>query len=242
MLDNPDYGPNQAEDRTPASGTSRRGFLKIAALAGAAVSFDGSVAHANGEIGFWVKDLTDQQLIDMYTTILRIRWHERSMADKMLTDPNYRGYNHFYAGQEAVATGVCAALRNAGGVMTADLIYSTHRPSDHALAKGVDLMARKSWMYSVIEAVQHEMREDPNMVWIFELTPPVASNPGKPVINLEKEFGRGRVVNTGIDENWMVSATLGAGLAGSKAATYIPYQGACMPFQVIQNHAGKLRS
>ena len=103
-------------------------------------------------------------------------------------------------------------------------------------------MARKSWMYSVLEAVQYEMQQDPRMIWLFELTPPVASNPGKPVINLEKEFGRKRVVNTGIDEMWMVAATLGAGLAGSKAATYIPYQGAAMPFQIIQNHAGKLRT
>lgn len=102
-------------------------------------------------------------------------------------------------------------------------------------------MAQKSWMYSVLEAVQHEMQQDPAMTWIFELTPPVASNPGKPVINLETEFGRKRVVNTGIDENWMVSAVIGAGLAGSKAATYIPYQGACMPFEVIQNVASKLR-
>jgi acetoin:2,6-dichlorophenolindophenol oxidoreductase subunit beta len=62
------------------------------------------------------------------------------------------------------------------------------------------------------------------------------------VINLEREFTRNRVLNTGIDENWMVSAVLGAGLAGSKAAAYIPYQGNCMPFQVIQNHMGKLRS
>ncbi|WP_371056519.1 alpha-ketoacid dehydrogenase subunit beta [Rhodosalinus sp. K401] len=102
-------------------------------------------------------------------------------------------------------------------------------------------MAQKSWMYSVLEAVQHEMREDPAMTWIFELTPPVASNPGQPVINLETEFGRKRVVNTGIDENWMASAVIGAGLAGSKSATYIPYQGACMPFEVIQNVASKLR-
>ena len=102
-------------------------------------------------------------------------------------------------------------------------------------------MARKTWMYSVLEAVQHEMRQDKDMVWIFELTPPVASNPGKPVINLEKEFGRKRVVNTGIDEYWMAACTLGAGLAGSKAVTYIPYQGACMPFELIQNEAGKLR-
>lgn len=102
-------------------------------------------------------------------------------------------------------------------------------------------MTVKTWMYSVLEAVQAEMRADPAMVWIFELTPPVASNAGMPVINLETEFGRKRVVNTGIDENWMASAVLGAGLAGSRAATYIPYQGAGMPFQVIQNHAGKLR-
>ena len=103
-------------------------------------------------------------------------------------------------------------------------------------------MAKKSWMYSVLEAVQYEMQQDPNMLWLFELTPPVASNPGRPVINLEKEFTRRRVVNTGIDEMWMCAAVLGAGLAGSKAATYIPYQGNCMPFQIIQNHAGKLRS
>jgi pyruvate dehydrogenase E1 component beta subunit len=97
-------------------------------------------------------------------------------------------------------------------------------------------------MYSVLEAVQYEMRQRPDMVWIFELTPPVASNPGKPVINLEKEFGRKRVVNTGIDEMWMAAATLGAGLAGTTAVTYIPYQGNCMCFQILQNHAGKLRS
>lgn len=103
-------------------------------------------------------------------------------------------------------------------------------------------MTQKSFMYSVLEAVQFEMRADKGMVWIFELTPPVASNPGKPVINLEKEFGRDRVMNTGIDETWMAAATLGCGLAGSKAVTYIPYQGNGMCFQIIQNHAGKLRS
>lgn len=102
-------------------------------------------------------------------------------------------------------------------------------------------MTVKSWMYAVLEGVAGEMRADPNMLWIFELTPPVASNPGMPVVNLETEFGRKRVMNTGIDENWMVSAVIGAGLAGSRAATYIPYQGAGMPFQAIQNHAGKLR-
>ncbi len=75
----------------------------------------------------------------MYRTILKIRWHERTQADQMLTNPDYRGYNHFYAGQEAVATGVCATLRNSGPFDQIDLVYSSHRPSGHAIAKGVDI-------------------------------------------------------------------------------------------------------
>ena len=117
----------------------RRQFLKISALAGAAATISSSVAYGAGESGFWAKDLEDEQLVDMYRRILRIRWHERTMADKMMTDPTYRGYNHFYAGQEAVAVGVCSALRNAGSFDQIDLIYSTHRPTGHAIAKGVDL-------------------------------------------------------------------------------------------------------
>ncbi|MGO8909639.1 MAG: alpha-ketoacid dehydrogenase subunit beta [Bradyrhizobium sp.] len=101
-------------------------------------------------------------------------------------------------------------------------------------------MASKSFMYAVYEAVQHEMRQRKDMTWLFELTPAVASNPGTPVINLEKEFGRTRVTNTGIDEMWMAGAALGAGLVGSTAVTYIPYQGSQVCFEMIQNHAGKL--
>jgi pyruvate dehydrogenase E1 component beta subunit len=96
-------------------------------------------------------------------------------------------------------------------------------------------------MYAMYEAVQHEMRQRKDMTWLFELTPAVASNPGMSVINLEKEFGRTRVNNTGIDEMWMAGATLGAGLVGTTAVTFIPYQGSQVPFELIQNHAGKLR-
>jgi pyruvate/2-oxoglutarate/acetoin dehydrogenase E1 component len=101
-------------------------------------------------------------------------------------------------------------------------------------------MASKNFMYAVYEAVQHEMRQRKDMTWLFELTPAVASSPGLPVINLEKEFGRTRVNNTGIDEMWMAGATLGAGLVGTTAVTYIPYQGSQVCFEMIQNHAGKL--
>ena len=62
------------------------------------------------------------------------------------------------------------------------------------------------------------------------------------MINLEKEFGRNRVVNTGIDENVDGGCDAGLRPGGQKAVTYIPYQGNCMCFQIIQNHAGKLRT
>ena len=91
---------------------SRRTILKGMAGAGAAVSLMSRSAWANGEIGFWAKDLPTDKLTEMFNTIVRIRWHERTMVDKMITDPKYRGYNHFYAGQEAVAVGVCSALNN----------------------------------------------------------------------------------------------------------------------------------
>ncbi|NNG05102.1 MAG: thiamine pyrophosphate-dependent dehydrogenase E1 component subunit alpha [Inquilinus sp.] len=128
----------QASERDQVTAATRRTFLKAVAGAGAAISVSTRFAWANGEIGFWSKDLTNEQLIGMHRTIQRIRWFERTCVDKMLTEPGYRGYNHFYVGQEAVATGVCAALRNTGGIMGADLVYSTHRPSGHAIAKGVD--------------------------------------------------------------------------------------------------------
>jgi acetoin:2,6-dichlorophenolindophenol oxidoreductase subunit alpha len=130
----------KSQDSLPAaSAATRRRFLQGLAGAGAAVSLGSKAAWASGEIGFWAKDLTNEQLIQMHTTIQRIRWFERTMVDKMLTEPGYRGYNHFYVGQEAVSTGVSAALKNTGGVMEADLVYSTHRPSGHAIAKGVDV-------------------------------------------------------------------------------------------------------
>ncbi len=134
---------NEVSRETPESdriaSPSRRTFLKGVAGAGAAVSLISKGAWANGEIGFWAKDLPNDKLTEMFNTIVRIRWHERTMVDKMITDPKYRGYNHFYAGQEAVAVGVCSALNNKGPFNQLDLVYSTHRPTGHAIAKGVDM-------------------------------------------------------------------------------------------------------
>ena len=132
----PDQLTRDVKDHTS---TTRRTLLKGLAAAGAAVSVGSKVAWADGEIGYWAKDLPNEKLIDMYSTILRIRWFERTLADKMLDDRSFRNLIHLYAGQEAVATGVCAALNNKGPFEEIDVIYGTHRPTGHAIAKGVDM-------------------------------------------------------------------------------------------------------
>ena len=48
---------------------------------------------------------------------------------------------HFYTGQEAVAVGVCAALR------PSDWIASTHRGHGHCIAKGVDVRPMMAELY-----------------------------------------------------------------------------------------------
>jgi TPP-dependent pyruvate/acetoin dehydrogenase alpha subunit len=126
-------------DSTSSASTTRRTLLKGFAAAGAAVSLSSKVAWADGEIGYWAKDLPNEKLVDMYSTILRIRWFERTLADKQLSDRSFRNLIHLYAGQEAVATGVCAALNNKGPFEQLDVIFGTHRPTGHALAKGVDM-------------------------------------------------------------------------------------------------------
>ena len=126
-------------DSTSSASTTRRTLLKGFAAAGAAVTMASKVAWADGEIGYWAKDLPNEKLVDMYSTILRIRWFERTLADKQLSDRSFRNLIHLYAGQEAVATGVCAALNNKGPFEQLDVIFGTHRPTGHALAKGVDM-------------------------------------------------------------------------------------------------------
>src|ERR1035437_10477255 len=111
MADRNDAHSRDAQLKSPSA--NRRNFLQGLAGAGAACSLSSRIVNAQqGEIGYWAKDLTDAQMTNMFSTILRIRWYERTLVDKMLTDSNCRGYTHFYVGQEAGATGVCAALRN----------------------------------------------------------------------------------------------------------------------------------
>ena len=69
--------------------------------------------------------------LQLYRTLLIIRMVEERLA-KSHQRGLIQGACHTYVGQEAIATGVCAHLRNE------DAIFSTHRGHGHALAKGME--------------------------------------------------------------------------------------------------------
>lgn len=68
----------------------------------------------------------------MYRTMVRIRGFETNV-ERLFAEGKIPGFVHLYLGQEAIATGVCAALRED------DYINSTHRGHGHCVAKGGNL-------------------------------------------------------------------------------------------------------
>ena len=75
---------------------------------------------------------TKEFLRNLYETILKIRIFE-SRCIKLYRKGLIIGYFHPYLGEEAIATGVCAALREE------DYITSTHRGHGHCIARGGQL-------------------------------------------------------------------------------------------------------
>ncbi len=79
-------------------------------------------------------------LLGLYGTMLRMRLCEESFVEPILTK-EIRCPVHLYSGQEAVATGVCAALENR------DYVFGSHRSHGHYLAKGGDLTRMVAEIY-----------------------------------------------------------------------------------------------
>lgn len=69
-------------------------------------------------------------LLGLYRKMLEIRLFELK-AQELYRRGLLPGFIHLYVGEEAVAVGVCSALK------ADDLIFSTHRGHGHALAKGI---------------------------------------------------------------------------------------------------------
>ena len=72
-----------------------------------------------------------ERWIEMYQQMYKIRTFEEH-ANQLYLQAKMPGLTHMYSGQEAVAVGVCEALRND------DYITSTHRGHGHCLAKGAN--------------------------------------------------------------------------------------------------------
>jgi acetoin:2,6-dichlorophenolindophenol oxidoreductase subunit alpha len=73
--------------------------------------------------------ITSQQGLRMYEQMLKIRLFEEQV-NLLYTSAKMPGLAHLYIGEEAIAVGVCEALRRD------DYITSTHRGHGHCLAKG----------------------------------------------------------------------------------------------------------
>jgi pyruvate dehydrogenase E1 component alpha subunit len=121
--------------RKARSGISRRTFVGSVGGIGAAAVFlsSGFPRRAAAQYGpSHSDDLTAEQLTAMYADMLKIRLWESKVKDLILQG-GFRGVAHLYVGEEAVAVGVCKALRKD------DYIASNHRGHGHLIAKGGDL-------------------------------------------------------------------------------------------------------
>ena len=78
------------------------------------------------------KELSKDELLDIYRRMWEIRLFENRVYD-LLGENKIKGASHLYAGEEAVAVGAIAALRED------DLITSTHRGHGHCHARGDSL-------------------------------------------------------------------------------------------------------
>ena len=77
-------------------------------------------------------EFSRETLLDVYRRMRTIRTFENKLAEFVL-EGKLAGFLHLYAGQEAVAVGVCMHLADR------DIVTTTHRGHGHCIAKGVGL-------------------------------------------------------------------------------------------------------
>lgn len=84
--------------------------------------------------------LTSEKMIDVYETMVKIRMFEDKVAE-LFGEGKVPGFVHLYAGEEAIAAGVCINLTER------DYITSTHRGHGHCIAKGVNINSMMAEVY-----------------------------------------------------------------------------------------------
>lgn len=87
---------------------------------------------------------TKDFLKELYQTIYTIRVFE-TRCIQLYRSQYIRGYFHPYLGEEAIAVGVCAALRKH------DYIVSTHRGHGHCIARGADIKRMVAELFGKVD-------------------------------------------------------------------------------------------
>jgi acetoin:2,6-dichlorophenolindophenol oxidoreductase subunit alpha len=93
-------------------------------------------------------ELTKEELLQSYRVMRTIREFEERLHREFATG-EIPGFVHLYAGEEAIAAGVCAHLR------PDDYIASTHRGHGHAIAKGCDVKGMMAEIYGKKTGICH---------------------------------------------------------------------------------------
>jgi pyruvate dehydrogenase E1 component alpha subunit len=91
-----------------------------------------------------VPRLSEERLRELFREMLVIRRFEEKVEERFRAG-ELPGFLHVAIGQEAVASGVCAALEEG------DVIASTHRAHAHTIAKGTPIGAIMAEMYGKLE-------------------------------------------------------------------------------------------
>ena len=92
--------------------------------------------------------LNRDELLAAYTSMARIREFEERVEQEFTTG-DMPGFVHLYAGQEAIAVGVCSHLNDG------DFLASTHRGHGHCIAKGCDMTAMMLELFGRREGLCH---------------------------------------------------------------------------------------
>ncbi|MGZ6993158.1 MAG: thiamine pyrophosphate-dependent enzyme, partial [Ilumatobacteraceae bacterium] len=84
-------------------------------------------------------------LLEMMVLIRRVE--ER--CAQLYSESKIRGFMHLYIGEEAISTGVCAAIT------PDDNVVATYREHGHALARGITPEAIMAEMFGRVEGCSH---------------------------------------------------------------------------------------
>jgi TPP-dependent pyruvate/acetoin dehydrogenase alpha subunit len=102
------------------------------------------MARVEGTQSVRAHALTEERLRELFRQMLVIRRFEEKVEERFRAG-ELPGFLHVAIGEEAVASGVCAALE------TDDVIASTHRAHHHAIAKGTGIDAVMAELYGKVE-------------------------------------------------------------------------------------------